>query len=98
MPFLVRYSPRALAEYESILDYLILNFGLAKAVEIDVYFDKVIRQISITPKMYPLFDRKRKIRRCVVSKQTTLYYRIRGNKIELISFRGNLMNPDDMQL
>lgn len=98
MPFLVRYSPRALAEYESILDYLILNFGLAKAVEIDVYFDKVIGQISITPKMYPLFDRKRKIRRCVLSKQTTLYYRIRGNKIELISFRGNLMNPDDMQL
>ena len=60
MPFQILYSPRALAEYESILDYLILNFGLVKAVEVDAYFDKIIRQISIAPKMYPLFDRRRK--------------------------------------
>lgn len=86
MPFLIRYSPGALAEYESILDYLVLNFGLAKAIEIDAYFDKIIRQISVTPKMYPLFDKRRKIRRCVISKQTTLFYRIAGNKVELISF------------
>jgi plasmid stabilization system protein ParE len=98
MPFQIRYSPRALAEYESILDYLILNFGLARTIEIDAYFDNVIRQISLTPKMYPLFDTKRKIRRSVISKQTTLYYRISGKYIELISFRGNFMNPDEINL
>lgn len=45
----IRYSPRALFEYESILDYIIQNFGLSKAMEVDSYFENIIFQIAKNP-------------------------------------------------
>lgn len=90
----VRYSLKAKQEYSAIISYIIQNFGLEKAILVDGYFEKVIRQISINGEMYPLFDKRRKIRRCVISKQTTLFYRVERKNLELVSFRGNLMNPE----
>lgn len=94
MPLQIKYSRRAGNEYKQLLKYIIQNFGLEKAIIIDLIFEKIIYQISANPFMYPLIDKKRNIRRCVISKQTTLYYRISGRNLELVSFRGNLMNPD----
>jgi len=98
MSIRIRYSHRALKEYKSILDYLMHNFGLQKAIKIDSYFDQLIQQIAKNPQMYPIFDHKKRIRKCVISQQTSLYYRITGNYIELISFRGNQMNPNTLNL
>jgi plasmid stabilization system protein ParE len=93
MSLQVRYSLKAKQEYVAIIQYIILNFVNEKAILVDEYFDNAIRQISMNPRMYPLFDKKRKIRRCVLSKQTTLFYRFEGKNVELVSFRSNLMNP-----
>ncbi len=98
MPLQIQYSQRASSDYKELLTYIILNFGIQKATEIDASFEKLIHQISENPKMYSLFDEQRNIRRCVISKQTSLYYRISGEFIELISFRGNLMDPNNISL
>ncbi len=98
MALSIRYSNRALSEYESILEYIIQHFGLSKAIEVDSYFENLIFQIAKNPWMYPVFDVKRNIRRCVISKQTSLFYRISEKRIELVSFRGNLMNPESLNL
>jgi len=98
MPLQILYSQRAKLEYKNILLYVIRYFGLDKAIQIDRLFEKIIHQISINPEMYPIFNRKRNIRRCVISSQTSLYYRISGNNLELISFRGNVMNPNEINL
>jgi plasmid stabilization system protein ParE len=82
MPLQIRYSQRARSEYKELLTYIILNFDIQKATEIDAVFEKLINQISENPKMYPLFFKRKKIRRCVISKQTSLYYRISGKYIE----------------
>lgn len=98
MSFQIRYSQRASLEYKEILDYVIRNFGLKKAIEIDILFEKIIFQISLNPKMYSVFNEKRKIRKCVISSQSSLYYRISGPYIELVSFRENLMNPKQLNI
>lgn len=98
MSIKIRYSQRALEEYETLLDFLILNFGGEKAIQIDNFFDQLIQQITRNPQMYPIFDSEKNIRRCVISEQTSLFYRISGKYIELISFRGNMMNPDTLNL
>ncbi len=98
MAYTVRYSNRAFSEYEEILDYLVFTFGLTIAAKVDRYFEEVIDQISINPRLYPYSDKNKNIRRCVVSSQTTLYYRFDGEFIELVSFRGNLKNPETIQL
>ena len=94
MSYPVRYSNRAYAEYESILQYVSDNFGILKAFEVDAHFDGIIKQIASSPEMYPSSPKYREIRRCVISRQTSLYYRFSEEFVELISFRANRMNSD----
>ncbi|MGF7138247.1 type II toxin-antitoxin system RelE/ParE family toxin [Roseimarinus sediminis] len=98
MPYPVRYSTRSSEEYEEILDYVFNKFGAAVAAKVDMCFEKVIDQIAINPNLYPYSDKKENLRRCVISSQTTLYYRFNGTNIELASFRGNRMNPATLGL
>jgi plasmid stabilization system protein ParE len=96
--FPVRYSSRAYYEYENILDYIVNKFGQSVALRVDLYFEEVISQISVNPFLFPVSDKLKQIRRCVISKQTTLYYRFNGEFIEIVSFRGNMMNPTELNL
>lgn len=98
MAFEVRYSSRAYAEYEAILDYVSEKFGSTIASKVDRHFEAVIDQISINPLLYPCTSKIKNLRRCVISPQTTLYYRFNGSCVELASFRGNLLNPDTLDL
>jgi plasmid stabilization system protein ParE len=94
MPYPVRYSSRSNIEYEAILRYVTENFGITKAAEVDMHFERVIDLIAVNPRMFPHSEKMQDIRRCVISPQTTLYYRFTGEFVELISFRGNKLNPD----
>jgi len=98
MLYPVRYSSRAYNEYENLLDYVLENFGIAKAAQVDAYIDGIIDLIATNPRLYPYSNKKQNIRRCVISPQTTLYYRFLGECVELASFRGNKMNPDTINL
>ena len=75
MAFPIRYSTRAYIEYEQILEYVSTKFGIEIAMKVDQYFEEVIEQVSLNPYMFPLSDKKKDVRRCVISEQTTLYYR-----------------------
>jgi len=98
MPYPVRYSTRAYIEYEDILEYVSGKFGITVAMKVDAYFEEVIDQISINPFLYPNSGKNSNLRRCVISKQTTLYYRFLDDYVELVSFRGNKMNPKTLGL
>lgn len=98
MAYPVRYSTRSYQEYESILDYVADRFGLAVAVKVDIKIEEVIDQITINPLQFPYSDKKRNIRRCVISPQTTLYYRFNGEFVEIASFRGSRMDPKTLNL
>ena len=98
MPYPVRYSTRSFLEYEEILDYVSKDFGVMVAAQVDAYFEEVIDQIAINPRLFPYSDIKKNLRRCVISPQTTLYYRFNGECVELASFRGNRMNPRSLDL
>jgi hypothetical protein len=63
-----------------------------------MHFEETIDQISINPYLYPFSDKKKNLRRCVISPQTTLFYRFAGEFVELASFRGNRMNPKELGL
>jgi plasmid stabilization system protein ParE len=98
MPYPVRYSTRAYMEYEKILEYISENFGYNKAIEVDKYFNEIIDLIATNPFLYPCSNKRNQIRRCVISPQTTLYYRFAGSNIEIISFRDNKMDPKSLDL
>lgn len=94
----MRYSQRSYQEYDQILEYIISKFSIKKAVEVDNYFEEMIDLIAANPQLFPYADKAKKLRRCVVSAQTTIYYRFTGKYVEIVSFRGNLMNPDTLNI
>jgi plasmid stabilization system protein ParE len=98
MGYQIRYSTRAFNEYVSILEYITHKFGKTKAAEVDNYFESIIDLIAINPQMFPYSNTKKNIRRCVFGSQTTLYYRFLGKTVELVSFRGNKMDPKKLGL
>ncbi len=94
----VRYSTRAYNEYEEILDYIVENFGYEVAAKVNAHFEEIIDQIAINPFLYPSSNKVKSLRRCVISQQTTMYYRFNGESVEIASFRGNRMNPKSIGL
>ena len=58
-----------------------------------------LNQISSYPKSCPQSDNFSGLFKCVVSKQTTLYYRIHVEKqeIEIITFFDSKQNPDELK-
>jgi len=98
IPFTIHYSHLAKEELADLLRYVSDEFGLKSAKEVKTYFAQIIQQISINPNQFPCFIKSKKIRKCVLSPQTTLYYSVADTRIELISFRSNFKNPKTLNI
>ena len=47
-------------------------------------FDRSIRSISLMPLSYPSSDKFPGLRKCVVTSQTSIFYRIHDNAVEIV--------------
>jgi plasmid stabilization system protein ParE len=93
MAYHIELTLRENEEYERIVNYIAAEFGYKKALEVEEDYFKIIQQIANNPFQFSLHNKKKNIRTCVISSQTTLYYRFDGELIYLLSFRSNFMNP-----
>jgi plasmid stabilization system protein ParE len=92
----IRYSLRARQEEIELLEYIARRFGPEKAKEIFDNIEHTLSLISKAPEMYPKSRRREGLRKCVFSKQTSIYYRVRENCIEVVSFRPNKNDPEKL--
>jgi plasmid stabilization system protein ParE len=60
--------------------------------------DQCIAAIEKHPLLYPVINKKKGTHKCLITKQVSLYYRCRGNTVELITFRNNYRNPKNLKL
>ena len=66
----------------------------------DKFIEKLtgkIEQISSQPHSCPKSEKFNGLYKCVVSKQTTLYYRIQSNEIEIITIFDTRQNPEKLE-
>jgi plasmid stabilization system protein ParE len=66
---------------------------------------RVIREIAQTvtriqksPEQFPFFRKRKRIRRCVASPQTSIFFNVNGNLIEIMSVFDNRQNPKKRKL
>jgi plasmid stabilization system protein ParE len=71
----VIWSPLSENDFENILDYLDKNWGSKVASNFIDLIENLINQISINPKRFPICYKRKKVRKCVLTKHNTLYYR-----------------------
>ena len=93
MPKQIIWSPLSENDFVSILEYLQKNWD-SKVVEgfIEITFSSV-SQISINPKQFPMIYKNKKIRKCVLTKHNTLFYRDRKDCVNILRIYDNRQDP-----
>ena len=97
MPKHVIWSPLSENDLKQILDYLNENCDYKVAIRFIDVTEQAINQISVNPKQYPLIYRKKRIRRCVLSKQNALFYRERNDCIDILRIYDTRQDPKSLR-
>ena len=88
----------ALKKLEATIDYLLDSFTEKELKNLAIKTEEIIELISKNPHMFPGSEIKKNLRKVVVAKYNTMYYRIKGESIEIISFFSNRQSPDKRKL
>jgi plasmid stabilization system protein ParE len=94
LPLNIRYSLRARQEEIDLLEYVLNKFGQKKAKEVHERIEQMLDKIATMPEMFPASKYLKGLRKCVFSKNTSIYYRVSNDHIEVVSFRANQKDPD----
>ncbi len=97
MPKQVIWSPQSESDLLQILDYIQKNWEGEVAIKFIDIIDEIINQISINPKQYPLIQKRKKIRKCVITKHNSLYYRDRKESIDILRIYDNRQDPHKLR-
>jgi hypothetical protein len=84
LPLNIGYSLRARQEEIEILEYVLNKFGQMKAKEVYEGIEQMLEKIISMPFNVP-YSKKQALENGVLSKQTSIYYRISKDYIEVIS-------------
>ena len=90
--FKIQWTDFALNELADTYEYLELNFSQKELNKLSVEIERVLRLITKNPKLFPKSE-SNNIRRVVIKKFNTMYYREVGSSIEILSFFSNRQEP-----
>ena len=87
------FSRRSKLQLEELIEYLEYRFSLITKEKFVVKLDSFVVLIQKDPGIFPKSEANKKIRKCVISKQTTLYYSFNNQEIRLLSFFDTRQDP-----
>jgi plasmid stabilization system protein ParE len=90
----VIWSPLAERDFVKILDYLNENWDRIVANHFTDLIEEILEQISINPRQFPVVFKKEKVRKCVLTKHNSLFYRDSKSQIEILRIFDTRQHPD----
>lgn len=90
------WSPAAEKDAEQILDFINTKWSNRVVAKFLNKLDDNIRLISEDPKLFPLIEHNLGVRKCVVTKQNSLFYRVSNDTIEIIRLFDTRQNPNSL--
>jgi plasmid stabilization system protein ParE len=94
MPKRITWSPLAESDLSNILDYLGQNWEKKVTANFIDLTDSFINQISINPKQFPFINKRKGIRKCVLTKHNTLFYRDKRSTVEILRIYDTRQDPN----
>ncbi len=86
-------SAVAKKKLEQLLGYLEIEFSFKTKQNFISLLEKIVERISKYPESFPKSAKVTSVRRCVINKYTVMFYRFNDNRIEILTFFDNRMNP-----
>lgn len=87
------FSPKARANLDDLLEYLESKWSVKVKKEFIKKLDRSVYRISDFPNSCPQSDEIPGLFKCVVTKQTSFIYRIKGGEIEIVLLFDNRLDP-----
>ena len=92
------FSPEANDNLKNIIYFILDEWSLKIAEDFLEILDNKLNSILLFPKAYPQIEAKPEIRKCVLTKQVILYYRISEKSIDIITLFDSRQNSDKLKL
>ena len=91
-------SKTAEKKLDNLFDYLLKNWS-KKVVKDDFVakLDHCIELIRTQPEIFPESKKGKQLRRCVITKQTTMYYRFDSKRINIVTLFDTRQDPNELQ-
>jgi len=96
MPKPIIWSNLSETDFANILDYLDKNWGYKVAANFIDLTENIINQISLNPKQFPICYKRKKVRKCVLTKHNTIFYRDGKVNIEILRIYDTRQDPDTL--
>ncbi len=90
-------SPTARKKLDDLLDYLDENWPRKVKKDFINKLDITLKRICKYPESCPESKEIKRLRKCVVTSQNSLFYRIGENEIEVITFFDNRQDPSKLK-
>ncbi len=94
----VVWTEHALGELRQTVSYLELNFSEHEVQQLANKVESVLGLIATQPSMFPESSRRKGVRRAVILRFNSLYYRVKDRQIEILSFFSNRQDPKKTKL
>ena len=92
------WSDRALDENRKLLDYLLSEWGDEITSRVNEQIEKTAKRIQQAPDQFPIFSKRKNVRRSVVSPQTSIFFKVYRTEIVIISVFDNRQSPKKRKL
>ncbi len=86
--YLIHWTERADESYIETLSFIHEKWTVREASHFEYLTEELLKNLSSNLKLCPEL-KKLKVRKCVISEQTSLIYRILSKSIELVAFIDN---------
>jgi len=94
----ILWTDFALIELEATIEYLLEKWTEKELESLALKIEEALELISMNPNLFQFSDVKKGIRRVVIAKYNTMYYRTKEDSVEIISFFSNRQNPSRRKL
>ena len=91
------WTDLALKELRTTFEYLEDRFTQKEIQRLANEIERITKLISQNPNLFPLTD-KMKVRKVVILRFNSMYYRIEGNQVQILSFFSNRQSPKSRKI
>ena len=86
-------SKTAERKLDKLFEYLITEWSIKIKTDFVEKFDSSIEIIKNQPELFPESKKGKGLRKCVITKQTTLFYRYNSKRINIVTIFDTRHNP-----
>jgi len=92
----IRISKRAMKKLDNLLDFLEKEWSVKVKHKFILKLDKLLNQIQKLPDSFPESEKIRGLRKCVLTSQTTVFYKYSDTTIDIVTIFDNRQNPKSL--